>query len=269
MMMLVRHLLHLQCLLCLLQTETDLVDEKLLSWLWDNPADHAVLFNEKKDTNTQGTSAKPHGWCKKDISTVITHIVFHNDVVYGEIYAKSAEYQWWQAALQCRQNINIMHYVSDPLKKGLIPMIQTIRPFKWASAINMINMMIQWANTAETFHWAGLCNWRKKNQNTMMWSMMQRCLGVFKIGRMGHQLQASFQSTSHPLMTELNLGIMDQLHRSPMSTLTTSFSTPLSGNFSPDMTSKTSHMVFKGKGKSGFTSIKASLDDKLVEYSQE
>ncbi|KAL4077981.1 hypothetical protein J3A83DRAFT_4186232 [Scleroderma citrinum] len=34
--------------------------EKLLSWLWDNLADHVVLFNEKKDTNTQGTSAKPH-----------------------------------------------------------------------------------------------------------------------------------------------------------------------------------------------------------------
>ncbi|KAL4079461.1 hypothetical protein J3A83DRAFT_4185478 [Scleroderma citrinum] len=110
MMMLVRHLLHLQCLLCLLQMETDLVDEKLLSWLWDNPADHAVLFNEKKDTNTQGTSAKPHGWCKKDISTVITHIVFHNDVVYGEIYAKSAEYQWWQAALQCSLKAKYQHH---------------------------------------------------------------------------------------------------------------------------------------------------------------
>ncbi|KIK15534.1 hypothetical protein PISMIDRAFT_16457 [Pisolithus microcarpus 441] len=34
--------------------------EKLLSWLLDNPADHAILFNKKKDQVAQGNTVKPH-----------------------------------------------------------------------------------------------------------------------------------------------------------------------------------------------------------------
>jgi hypothetical protein len=32
----------------------------LLSWLWDNPAVHAILFNEKRDQDVQGGTRKPH-----------------------------------------------------------------------------------------------------------------------------------------------------------------------------------------------------------------
>lgn len=60
--------------------------EKLLSWLWDNPADRAILFNEKRDQHTKGT-AKAHGRTKKDINAIIAEIIFRQDLIYGELYA--------------------------------------------------------------------------------------------------------------------------------------------------------------------------------------
>ncbi|KAI6094745.1 hypothetical protein F5141DRAFT_1069122 [Pisolithus sp. B1] len=45
--------------------------EKLLSWLLNNPADRAILFNEGKDQDTQGNAAKPHA----------------RDLKYGDKYA--------------------------------------------------------------------------------------------------------------------------------------------------------------------------------------
>ena len=65
--------------------------KKLLSWLWDNLADCAVLFNERKDSNTQGSSAKPHGRHKKDINAVIARVIFHQDIVYGAVYNNGPE----------------------------------------------------------------------------------------------------------------------------------------------------------------------------------
>ncbi|KAI6009056.1 hypothetical protein EDC04DRAFT_2610774 [Pisolithus marmoratus] len=61
--------------------------DKLLSWLLDNPADHAILFNEKKDQTGQGDTMKPHAQRKRDIHRVIAHIIFANDIKYGEKYA--------------------------------------------------------------------------------------------------------------------------------------------------------------------------------------
>ncbi|KAI6027152.1 hypothetical protein EDC04DRAFT_2605914 [Pisolithus marmoratus] len=46
--------------------------------------DHAVLFNETIDQNTQG---KPHSQRKKEINAVIADAIFHEDRQYGESYA--------------------------------------------------------------------------------------------------------------------------------------------------------------------------------------
>ena len=65
--------------------------EKLLSWLWDNPADRAVLFNEMRDPNTQQVGSKPHGKRKKDINAAIALYIFQQDAIYGQMYANCAE----------------------------------------------------------------------------------------------------------------------------------------------------------------------------------
>ncbi|KIK18701.1 hypothetical protein PISMIDRAFT_46190, partial [Pisolithus microcarpus 441] len=61
--------------------------EKLLSWLLENPANRAILFNEKKDQAGQGNAAKPHARRKKDIHTVIANFLFSSDMKYGDKYA--------------------------------------------------------------------------------------------------------------------------------------------------------------------------------------
>ncbi|KAL4066520.1 hypothetical protein J3A83DRAFT_4374582 [Scleroderma citrinum] len=52
----------------------------------DNPADHAIHFNKKKDQTVQG-DAKPYAWHKKDIHGVITNFLFGQDARYGGKYA--------------------------------------------------------------------------------------------------------------------------------------------------------------------------------------
>jgi len=61
-------------------------DGETLSWLSQNPADCAVLFNKKRDPNAQD-SAKPHAQRKKEIHVVIAKVVFTQDIYYGEVYA--------------------------------------------------------------------------------------------------------------------------------------------------------------------------------------
>ncbi|KAI6124677.1 hypothetical protein EV401DRAFT_2068717 [Pisolithus croceorrhizus] len=61
--------------------------EKLLSWLLENPADHAILFNEKKDQTGQGNTAKPHAQQKKDIHVIIANFLFNSNLKYGDKYA--------------------------------------------------------------------------------------------------------------------------------------------------------------------------------------
>jgi len=61
-------------------------DGETLSWLSQNPADCAVLFNKKRDPNAQD-SAKPHARRKKEIHVVIAKVVFTQDIYYGEVYA--------------------------------------------------------------------------------------------------------------------------------------------------------------------------------------
>ncbi|KIK14156.1 hypothetical protein PISMIDRAFT_17491 [Pisolithus microcarpus 441] len=60
--------------------------EKLLLWLLDNPADRAILFNEKKDQVAQGNAVKPHAQRKKDIHAVIASFLFSSDPKYGDKY---------------------------------------------------------------------------------------------------------------------------------------------------------------------------------------
>ncbi|KIK14093.1 hypothetical protein PISMIDRAFT_17532 [Pisolithus microcarpus 441] len=60
--------------------------QKLLLWLLDNPADRAILFNEKKDQVAQGNAVKPHAQQKKDIHAVIASFLFSSDPKYGDKY---------------------------------------------------------------------------------------------------------------------------------------------------------------------------------------
>ena len=62
--------------------------KKLLSWLAENPADRAILFNESRASDVQGSAAKPQARCKQEIKAVIASIVFGQDTQYGELYAK-------------------------------------------------------------------------------------------------------------------------------------------------------------------------------------
>ncbi|KAI6124916.1 hypothetical protein EV401DRAFT_1886196 [Pisolithus croceorrhizus] len=61
--------------------------EKLLLWLLNNPADCAILFNERKDQDTQGNTAKPHAQRQKDIHAVIANFLFSSNLKYGDKYA--------------------------------------------------------------------------------------------------------------------------------------------------------------------------------------
>ncbi|KAI6033244.1 hypothetical protein F5J12DRAFT_888167 [Pisolithus orientalis] len=63
---------------------------ELLTWLWENPADDAILFNERRDQSALG-NARPHACHKKDINAVITQVIFSKDLVYGAVYVTQTE----------------------------------------------------------------------------------------------------------------------------------------------------------------------------------
>ncbi|KAI6009597.1 hypothetical protein F5J12DRAFT_782105 [Pisolithus orientalis] len=63
---------------------------ELLAWLWDNPADHAILFNKKRDQSALG-NARSHAHHKKEINGVITEVIFSKDLIYGTVYATQTE----------------------------------------------------------------------------------------------------------------------------------------------------------------------------------
>ena len=60
----------------------------LLSWLLDHPADHTILFNENKGSESQGGTAKPHAQRKQDIKAIIAKVIFEKDEKYGDTYAQ-------------------------------------------------------------------------------------------------------------------------------------------------------------------------------------
>ncbi|KAL4070235.1 hypothetical protein V8B97DRAFT_2024224 [Scleroderma yunnanense] len=258
--------------------------EKLLSWLWDNLADHVVLFNEKKDTNTQGTSAKPHGQCKKDINAVIAHIVFHDDVVYGEIYANSAE-KFTSAGID--PNDSNHQTLQEKIHAESLfwedchqiwhgnPAYST-KAFNAAPGTNQVEHFLSIANDCTSLMSAASTQPSGQVQSNDQHDMVGKHGRDIPLGGAAQLEEEEPECNDVEHNAEMSGGLQDwqdgplasdQLPVNvmlPMSTSTTSLSTPLSGDFSPDMTSKTLHMVFKGKGKSGFTSIKASLDNKLV-----
>ncbi|KAI6003451.1 hypothetical protein F5J12DRAFT_783522 [Pisolithus orientalis] len=63
---------------------------ELLTWLWENPADCAILFNERRDQSALG-NARPHACRKKEINAVITQVIFSKDLVYGAVYVTQTE----------------------------------------------------------------------------------------------------------------------------------------------------------------------------------
>ncbi|KAI6008244.1 hypothetical protein F5J12DRAFT_782444 [Pisolithus orientalis] len=63
---------------------------ELLTWLWENPADHAILFNKRRDQSALG-NARPHAHCKKAINAVIAQVIFSKDLVYGAVYVTQTE----------------------------------------------------------------------------------------------------------------------------------------------------------------------------------
>ncbi|KAF9230946.1 hypothetical protein BU15DRAFT_82987 [Melanogaster broomeanus] len=64
--------------------------ENLISWLLSHPADHVILFYDKKDCIAQGgtgTQSKPSGNMKKLVQAAIAKKLFENDPIYGALYA--------------------------------------------------------------------------------------------------------------------------------------------------------------------------------------
>jgi len=62
--------------------------KKLLSWLAEHPLDRAILFNESKVPDVQGSAAKPQARRKQEIKAIIASAVFGQDTKYGEAYAR-------------------------------------------------------------------------------------------------------------------------------------------------------------------------------------